>query len=185
MLCSTHCVHNPLHCQLTIKSPQSTVEVEMCCKCVLEGSSRLVVFDTERTFDWRFLCCSWDSKESLINRLKRTRGLINVERKWKIRWRRAVKMTESESGELVVCSNFESQWSSDKRGLTWSFVSFWITFLAGLFWIFWRQRSSSDGKPARTEWQSTRRLKMSDEKCWTVAPWERNDLTGASFLSYL
>ena len=48
----------------------------------------------------------WDSKEFLVSRPERTKGLINAEQRWKIWWKRAIETTESESCELVFCSEF-------------------------------------------------------------------------------
>ena len=53
----------------------------LSCECVLKESSRLEVLDIKGPFNESFHADSWDTKEFLVTRLKRLRGLINTEQR--------------------------------------------------------------------------------------------------------
>ena len=81
-----------------------------------------------------------------------------------------------------ILNSTGSQWRSNKTGVTWYFsISGKQVLQRSSGFSGGEGARSSYGKPARTELQSSRWLRIRDETHWTVAVRVRNDLTEAIF----
>ena len=97
--------------------------------------------------------------------------------------REPTKRRKARVAILYSILNFTgSQWRSNKTGVTWYFsISGKQVLQRSSGFSGGEGARSSDGKPARTELQSSRWLRIRDETHWTVAVRVRNDLTEAIF----
>ena len=125
--------------QLRLESIQRSCVADMRRK----GSSRQVVFGNilKEPLTKDFGTDSWDCEKFLITRSEGMRELINVEKRWKPCWKRTIETVESEWQACILLCLTGSQWRSNKRGVTWSFI---ILF----FWKQDLQHWFSEGKVA-------------------------------------